>query len=48
MWQSEFVRLRVQGQHASRDAAWAGGPESDYRLWLQVTFAAGPHKHESY
>jgi hypothetical protein len=48
MWQSEFVRLRLQYQHASRDFAWAHGPDDDDRLWLRVTFAAGPHKHESY
>jgi hypothetical protein len=47
-WQSEFVRLRLQYQHASRDFAWAHGPDDDDRLWLQVTFAAGPHKHEAY
>lgn len=47
-WQSEFVRLRGQYQHASRDFVSAAGPRSDDRLWLQVTFAAGPHKHESY
>jgi Skp family chaperone for outer membrane proteins len=47
-WQSEFVRLRLQYQHASRDFAWANGPENDNRVWIQVTFAAGPHKHEAY
>jgi hypothetical protein len=47
-WQSEFVRLRFQAQHARRDFAWYYGPERDNRLWLQATFAAGPHKHESY
>jgi hypothetical protein len=47
-WQSPFVRLRLQYQHASRDFAWAHGPDDDDRLWLQVTFAAGPHKHEAY
>ncbi len=47
-WQSEFVRLRVQYQHVSRDFDWEWGPESDNRVYLQVTFAAGPHKHESY
>jgi hypothetical protein len=47
-WQSEFVRLRMQYQHASRDFDWAHGPDDDDRLWLQVTFAAGPHKHEAY
>jgi len=47
-WQSPFVRLRLQYQHASRDFAWPHGPDDDDRLWLQVTFAAGPHKHEAY
>jgi hypothetical protein len=47
-WQSEFVRLRFQYQYASRDFVWAHGPENDNRLWVQATFAAGPHKHESY
>jgi hypothetical protein len=47
-WQSEFVRLRLQVQRAERDVALASGPMDDNRAWLQVTFAAGPHKHESY
>jgi Skp family chaperone for outer membrane proteins len=47
-WQSEFVRLRLQYQHASRDFEWEFGPEEDNRLFLQATFAAGPHRHESY
>jgi Skp family chaperone for outer membrane proteins len=47
-WQSEFVRLRAQYQRVSRDFEWEWGPESDNRVYLQVTFAAGPHKHESY
>ena len=47
-WQSEFVRLRIQVQRAERDVDMAAGPMEDNRAWLQVTFAAGPHKHESY
>jgi len=47
-WQSEFVRLRFQYQHAWRDFEWEWGPERDNRAIVQVTFAAGPHKHESY
>lgn len=47
-WQSEFVRLRLQYQHATRDFVWANGPDDDDRLWIQVTFAGGPHKHEAY
>jgi hypothetical protein len=48
MWQSEYVRLRLQYQHVSRDFAWAHGPDDDDRVWLQATFAAGPHKHEAH
>ncbi len=42
-WQSEFVRLRGQATY-ERDS-WYG---TDRRFELQITFAAGPHKHESY
>jgi hypothetical protein len=42
-WQSEFVRLR--GQYSFRDHNVFG---TDQRFELQLTFAAGPHKHESY
>jgi hypothetical protein len=42
-WQSEFVRLRGQATY-ERDS-WHG---TDRRFELQITFAAGPHKHESY
>ena len=47
-WQSEFVRLRLQYQRIDRDFISPRGPKTDNRLWLQVTFAAGPHKHENY
>jgi hypothetical protein len=47
-WQSEFVRLRLQYQHAWRDFEWEWGPEKDNRVFVQITFAAGPHKHEEY
>ena len=40
-WQSEFVRLR--GQYSYRDHNMHG---TDQRFELQLTFAAGPHKHE--
>lgn len=42
-WQSEYVRLRAQ-------YGLIEGPEggSDDQLSLQVTWAAGPHKHETY
>jgi len=46
--QSEFVKLRLQYQWVDRDFISSRGPETDNRLWLQVIFAAGPHKHESY
>ncbi len=47
-WQSEFVRLRLQYQNVSRDFAFPRGDRRDEKVWLQATFAAGPHKHESY
>ena len=47
-WQSEYVRMRLQYQNVSRDFAFYRGDTSDERLTWQVTFAAGPHKHESY
>lgn len=47
-WQSEFVRLRLQYQRASRNFTFPRGGDGDDKLWLQMTFAAGPHKHESY
>ncbi len=47
-WQSEFVRLRLQYQYVERDfAAWWGG-DSDNKVWVQATFAVGPHKHDQY
>ncbi len=42
-WQSEFVRLRAQASYR-RDGRFG----TDRRYQLQITFAAGPHKHESY
>ena len=47
-WQSEFVRLRFQYQYADRDFAASWGAPDDHKVWVQVTFAAGPHKHEAY
>jgi hypothetical protein len=47
-WQSEYVRLRLQYQRVQRDFVAAWGRETDDKLWVQVTFAAGPHKHDSY
>ncbi len=42
-WQSEYVRLRAEYQRLEDDA---GGDED--RFALQLTWAAGPHKHETY
>ena len=42
-WQSEYVRLRAAYSRFRDDAGIR-----DHRFDLQVTFAAGPHKHESY
>ncbi len=42
-WQSEFVYLRLEGQH-HRDRT-SGSTD---RLLLQAVFAMGPHKHETY
>ena len=47
-WQSEFVRLRLQYQHATRNFVGLQGPMDDDRAWVQVTWAGGPHKHEAY
>jgi hypothetical protein len=42
-WQSEFVFLRLQGEH--RDVESTG---TSNQLSLQVVWAMGPHKHETY
>jgi hypothetical protein len=42
-WESEFVYLRLEGQHHRVD-----GGGTDNRLLLQAVFAMGPHKHETY
>jgi hypothetical protein len=47
-WQSEFVRIRLQYQHATRNFVGLQGPMDDDRAWVQVTWAGGPHKHEDY
>ncbi len=44
-WQSEWVRIRVQYSHSSR---MFEEPESENRLFFQVTWSLGPHKHERY
>lgn len=42
-WQSEFVRLRLEYRYHQ---PWIG--DMDHKVLLQLTFAAGPHKHEKY
>jgi len=42
-WESEFVFLRVEGEHRHTDL---GG--SSNLLTLQAVWAMGPHKHETY
>lgn len=43
-WQSEFVRLRGEFRHSGGDL----GDTPENQLFLQLTWAAGPHKHETY
>lgn len=43
-WQSEYVRLRAEYHHFSGDRI--DTPENEF--FLQLTWAAGPHKHEIY
>lgn len=43
-WQSEFVRLRAEYGYLKDETT----DESENRFTLQLTWAAGPHKHESY
>lgn len=43
-WQSEYVRLRAELRHLSGDL----GDFPENQLFLQLTWAAGPHKHETY
>jgi hypothetical protein len=43
-WQSEFVRMRLQYAWTRSDLL----ADDDHRVLLQLTFAAGPHKHERY
>jgi hypothetical protein len=42
-WQSEFVYLRLEGEHANSDL---GGTQN--LLTFQAVWAFGPHKHETY
>jgi hypothetical protein len=43
-WQSEFVRLRAQYGHVHHDFL----DRTEDRFTFQMTFAAGPHKHDTY
>ena len=43
-WQSEWVRLR--GEYQYRKDELTG--EDENRFTLQLTWAAGPHKHSTY
>jgi hypothetical protein len=43
-WQSEWVRLRLEYDLLGRTFTTT----NEGRLFLQVTFAMGPHKHETY
>ncbi len=42
-WQSEFVYLRLQGEHRNRELE-----DEQNLLTVQVVWAVGPHKHETY
>ncbi|HET6796969.1 MAG TPA: hypothetical protein VFH40_07400 [Gemmatimonadales bacterium] len=42
-WESEFVFLRVEGEHRHSDLTGSGN-----MLTLQAVWAMGPHKHETY
>ena len=43
-WQSEYVRIRLEYDLLGRSLA----AEREGHLLFQVTFAMGPHKHETY
>ncbi len=45
-WQSPWVRLRLEYDYI--DWADCKGMKPEHRVFLQVTFSAGPHKHERY
>lgn len=45
-WQSEWAYLRAEWQHLSEPAA-AGRTDAN-KLLVQVVWAVGPHKHETY
>lgn len=43
-WQSHWVRMRLEFQRKSGTLF----SKAQNRIWLQITWAAGPHKHERY
>lgn len=43
-WQSHWVRMRLEFQHRNGSVL----NKAENRLWFQITWAAGPHKHERY
>ena len=43
-WESEFVRIRAEYRHVADQTT----DHSDDRFILQLTWAAGPHKHDTY
>ncbi len=43
-WQSHWVRMRLEFQHRNG----TDFTKAQNRAWLQITWAAGPHKHERY
>jgi len=43
-WQSHWVRMRLEFQHRNGTSF----KKAQDRAWLQITWAAGPHKHERY
>jgi hypothetical protein len=43
-WQSEYVRIRAELRHLQDDALG----QDENQLVFQFSWAAGPHKHESY
>ena len=43
-WQSPFVKFRVEYDYSNG----RGIENPEHVVWLQVIFAAGPHKHERY
>lgn len=47
-WQSEYVRLRGELRHLSGDLGKLPERLPENQLFLQLTWAAGPHKHETY